>query len=68
MPKGNSKPQTVATMKYEAKVGWMSKSYKMKRETVEAFADACRKKGVSQAGTLMEFMREFTVEVNGTRE
>lgn len=68
MPKGSPKPQTIATRKYEEKAGWMSKSYKMKREIVEAFADACTKKGVSQAGTLMEFMREFTAEVNGTRE
>lgn len=54
--------QSAATRKYEEKAGWMSKSYKLKRDVVEAFAEACKKKGVSQAGTLMEFMREFTEE------
>ena len=64
MPVGNPSRQTLATRKYEAKAGWMSKSYKMKRETVEAFAAACEKAGVSQAGQLMKMMNEFIEEVN----
>lgn len=64
MPIGNPSRQTIATRKYEAKAGWMSKSYKMKRETVEAFAAACEKAGVSQAGQLMKMMNEFIEEVN----
>ena len=59
MPIGNPSPQTVATRKYEKKAGWVSKSYKMKKEIVEAFADACKKEGVSQAGQLMKMMQEF---------
>lgn len=59
MPVGSPKPQTVATRKYEAKTGWISKSYKLKRETVEEFAKACEKAGVSQAGQLTELMKEF---------
>lgn len=43
MPIGNPSKQSIATRTYEAKAGWMSKSYKMKRETVEAFAEACNK-------------------------
>ncbi len=66
MPIGNPSKQTIATRKYEEKAGWMSKSYKMKRETVEAFAAACEKAGVSQAGQLMKMMREFIEEVNRT--
>lgn len=66
MPKGNPSKQSIATRKYEEKAGWMSKSYKMKRETVETFADACNKAGVSQAGQLMKMMREFIEEVNRT--
>ena len=42
----------------------MSKSYKMKRETVEAFAATCEKAGVSQAGQLMKMMNEFIEEVS----
>ena len=63
MPVGNPKPQTVATRKYEAKAGWISKSYKLKRETVEAFAKACDEAGVSQAGKLTEMMNAFVNEV-----
>lgn len=63
MPVGSPKPQTVATRKYEAKAGWMSKSYKLKKETVEAFAKACDEAGVSQAGKLTEMMNAFVNEV-----
>lgn len=66
MPIGNLSKQSIATRKYEAKAGWMSKSYKMKRETVEAFAEACNKAGVSQAGQLMKMMNEFIEEINKT--
>lgn len=59
MPVGSPKPQTVATKKYEQKAGWMSKSYKLKREDVEAFSIACEKAGVSQAGQITKMMREF---------
>ncbi len=45
--------------KWNAKAGLISKSYKLKRELVEAFADACEKAGVSQAGQLSRMMREF---------
>ena len=53
------KPQTRATRKYETSHGWISKSYKMKREIVESFAEACKAAGVSQAGQLMKMMQEF---------
>lgn len=64
MPIGNPKPQTVATKKYEQKAGWMSKSYKLKREVVESYAEACKKAGVSAAGQLMKMMIKFVEEVN----
>lgn len=59
MPVGSPKPQSVATRKYEQKTGWMSKSYKLKKEIVEQFAEACQKAGVSQAGQISEMMKEF---------
>lgn len=59
MPKGNPKPQTIATTKYEKKAGWTSKSYKLKIEIVDSFAEACKLAGVSQAGQLSKMMREF---------
>lgn len=62
MPVGKPKPQTIATKKYEQKAGWMSKSYKLKRDVVESYAEACEKRGVSQAGQLMKMMNDFINE------
>ena len=45
--------------KWNEKAGLISKSYKLKREVVEEFADACNKAGVSQAGQLTKMMKEF---------
>ncbi len=59
MPVGNPKPQTIATKKYEAKAGFVSKSYKLRKELVEQFAEACEAAGVSQAAQLTKMMREF---------
>lgn len=56
--------QAKATRKYEAKVGLVSKSYKLKKEVVEAFANACEKRGVSQSGQLTAMMQAFIDEVN----
>lgn len=64
MPVGSPKPQTIATKKYEEKAGFISKSYKLRRELTEAFADACQKRGVSAAGQLTVMMQEFINEVN----
>lgn len=63
MPIGKPTKQTIATEKYMKKAGWISKSYKLKREIVESFAEACEIEGVSQAGQLMNMMKEFTDQV-----
>lgn len=59
MPVGNPKPQTIATKKYEEKARLMSKSYKLKREVVDQFAEACDRAGVSQAAQLSKMMKDF---------
>lgn len=64
MPVGTPSKQTIATRKYEKKAGWVSKSYKMKKEVVEEFAKACERAGVSQAGQLTKMMQQFIDEVN----
>lgn len=64
MPTGKPKPQTVASKKYQEKTGWISKSYKLKREVVDAYGEACEKAGVSAAGQLTKMMKEFIEEVN----
>ena len=64
MPGGNPKAQTIATKRYEKKAGWVSKSYKLKKEVVDEYAEACKKAGVSAAGQLTKMMKEFIEEVN----
>lgn len=66
MPVGSPKPQTVATRKYEKKAGWISKSYKLKKEVVEEYAKACEKAGVSTAGQLTKMMQQFIKEQKET--
>ena len=56
--------QTLRNQRYQDKAGWISKSYKLKRELVEGFAEACERAGVSQAGQLSKMMNEFIKNVN----
>ncbi len=42
----------------------MTKGFKLKREVVEQFEDACRKTGVSQASQITEMMKKFIEEQN----
>lgn len=62
MPKGNPSKQTIASEKYQKKAGYIAKSYKLKREVVEQFQQACERQGVSQAGKIMELMQKFIEE------
>lgn len=50
--------------KWNAKAGYISKSYKLKKDLVEQFAEACNKAGVSQAGQLSKMMKEFIDSMN----
>ena len=50
--------------KWNAKVGLISKSYKLKRELVDQFAAACEKAGISQAAQLTKMMNAFIEEQN----
>ncbi|NBH99738.1 chemotaxis protein [Anaerotruncus sp. 1XD22-93] len=59
MPVGSPKPQTIATKKYEKKAGFVSKSYKLRKEVTDGFARACEAAGVSQASQLTKMMQEF---------
>ena len=56
--------QTLRSERYQKKAGWLSKSYKLKRELVEQFAEACTLAGVSQAGQISEMMKAFIEEQN----
>ena len=63
MPVGSPTKQTIATKKYENKVGIVAKSYKLRRELVDRFASACEKEGISQAAKLTELMEKFCEKV-----
>lgn len=62
MPKGEPNRQTIATKKYQEKAGYVAKSYKLKKDLVRRFADACGAAGVTQAGKLSELMERFIKE------
>ena len=52
-----SRSETVS--KYMKKAGWLSKSYTLKKDIVEAFKEACESQGVSQASVLSAYMVEY---------
>ena len=52
-------PATRATARYQKKKGLISKSYKLERDTVDAFAEACENTETSQAKELTKFMIRF---------
>lgn len=64
MPVGNPKAQTIASKKYQEKAGWVSKTYKLKKDIVTAYAEACEKAGVSASGQLAKMMEEFIKATN----
>ena len=50
---------------WNEKAGYISKSYKLKKELVEQFASSCKDAGVSQAGQLSKMMLDF---INSTKK
>lgn len=62
MPKGNPTAQTRASDKYQKKVGYLSKSYKLKRDVVDRFSKACEHAGISQAAQITKMMEQFIAE------
>ncbi len=55
----NPKPQTIATAKWQAKVGLINKTYKLKKDLCEEFAKKCKENGESQAAALSRLMRDY---------
>lgn len=47
---------------YHKKIGLVAKTYKLDKRLVEAFAEACRLKGVSQARQLSLLMQDFIMQ------
>lgn len=61
-PKGNPKPQTKATDKYQKKIGYIVKGFKLKRVLVEQYEQACERAGVNQTAQIREPMEQFINE------
>lgn len=59
MPIGNPKAETRAKEKWNAKAGYVSKSYKLKEGIAKSFKEACESAGRSQASVLTELMTGF---------
>lgn len=59
MPKGNPLSHTKANDKYQKKIGLIAKSFKLRKELVDKFADTCHRVGVGQAATISQFMEQF---------
>lgn len=59
MPKGNPSKQTIASDKYQKKAGYMTKGFKLKREIVVQFEEACARADRPQAEVIRELMEEF---------
>lgn len=55
----NKNVRNRADKKYHEKIGLVSKSYKLHERTIEAFADACERKGVPLGPTLEKLMQNF---------
>lgn len=62
MPKGKPNQQTIATDKYQKKAGYIVKGFKLKKEVVDLYVEACEKAGVSQAGQITKMMLDFIAE------
>ncbi len=54
--------KTTPQARWDAANGYISKSYRMYRRDAEAFAEACKRAGVSQSGKITQLMRDFCIE------
>lgn len=59
-----SKEKTRPQDKWDAKAGLIAKTYKVNKDTAEAFQAACKKAGVAMGTQLTALMKAFIEEVN----
>ena len=64
MPKGSPNKNTVRVDRYQKKVGYKVKAFKLKGDVAERFAEACEAAGVSQAQAITELMEGFISQNN----
>ena len=59
MPKGSPNKNTIRVERYKKKAGYKTKTFSLKSGLTDAFAEACKRAGVSQASVIARAMREF---------
>ena len=59
MPKGKPNTQTVASDKYQKKIGLIAKSFKIKKSLADDFKKACEERGEGQAATISRLMQDY---------
>ncbi len=59
MPKGEPNKNTVRVERYQKKAGYKVKSFKLKGDVAERFAEVCDSLGKSQAAVITELMEGF---------
>ena len=62
MPKGKPNAQTVASDKYQKKIGLIAKSFKIRRSLADDFKKACGERGEGQAAVISRLMQEYIDE------
>ena len=64
MPTGSPNAQTIASKKYQQKVGLIAKSFKIKKTLADDFKAACQKRGEGQAAVISRLMQEYIDEAS----
>lgn len=63
MPAGSPSKHTIRVERYHKKAGYKKKSFSLKGDVADRFAEACAEAGVSQAAKITELMENFIKEV-----
>lgn len=59
MPKGMPNKNTIRVERYQKKAGYHVKSFKLRGDIAERFAQACEREGVGQAAKITELMQAY---------
>lgn len=66
MPKGDPSKHTLRVDRYQKKVGYKTKGFKLKGDVADRFAAACEKDGRSQAEVITELMEKYIKGIDNT--
>lgn len=66
MPAGDPSKNTIRVERYQKKAGYKVKGFKLKGDVADRFAEACEKRGESQASVITRLMEEYIAGENET--